>query len=403
MEAHFFRCALLASAIASMGASYRTANFIVEAPTASMAEQIGRAAEGFRHDLAIDWLGREMPKWSQPCPITCQVADHLGAGGATSFVFEHGEVFGWRMTIQGSLVRILDSVLPHEVTHTIFATHFRRPLPRWADEGACTTVEHHSERQKQQMLLVDFLRTGRGIAFNQMFAMKEYPHDVMPLYSQGYSLARYLVAQGGKRKFLNYLSDGMGDENWTRATQKHYGVNNLAALQTTWLGWVRQGSPALDATRESAALVAVAPPQPSPERPQPSADLSTARPRPTEREVVDARPVAAGGDTPSVYELASTSPVKFNSAGMADEQADESWRSPRRSPAEAATDTSIASKVGPADDADSDPLATSQHQVTRPQAMQRPRQVILEWSKAPGNEPSVAAVTAGKYPGPSDN
>ena len=403
MEAHLVRCALLASAIASMGASYRTANFIVEAPTAGMAEQIGRAAEGFRHDLAIDWLGREMPKWSQPCPITCQVADHLGAGGATSFVFEHGEVFGWRMTIQGSLVRILDSVLPHEVTHTIFATHFRRPLPRWADEGACTTVEHHSERQKQQMLLVDFLRTGRGIAFNQMFAMKEYPHDVMPLYSQGYSLARYLVAQGGKRKFLNYLSDGMSDENWTRATQKHYGVNNLAALQTTWLGWVRQGSPALDATRESAALVAVAPPQPSPERPQPSADLSTARPGPTEREVADARPAAAGADTPSVYELASTSPAKFNSAGMADEQADKSWRSPRRSPAEPATDTSIASNVGPADDVDSDPLATSQHQVTRPQAVQRPRQVILEWSKTPGNEPSVTAVTAGKYPGPSDN
>ena len=56
MEAHVIRCALLASAIASMGASYRTANFIVEAPTASMAEQIGRAAEGFRRDLAIDWL-----------------------------------------------------------------------------------------------------------------------------------------------------------------------------------------------------------------------------------------------------------------------------------------------------------------------------------------------------------
>ena len=90
-------------------------------------------------------------------------------------------------------MRILDSVLPHEVTHTIFATHFRRPLPRWADEGACTTVEHHSERQKQQMFLIDFLHTGRGIAFNQMFAMKEYPQDVMPLYSQGYSLARYLV------------------------------------------------------------------------------------------------------------------------------------------------------------------------------------------------------------------
>ena len=44
-----------------------------------------------------------------------------GAGGATSFVFDRGEVFGWKMNIQGSRERILDSVLPHEVTHTIFA------------------------------------------------------------------------------------------------------------------------------------------------------------------------------------------------------------------------------------------------------------------------------------------
>ena len=61
------------------------------------------------------------------------------------------------MSIQGSRQRILDSVLPHEVTHTIFASHFRQPLPRWADEGACTTVEHASERAKQEKMLIEFL------------------------------------------------------------------------------------------------------------------------------------------------------------------------------------------------------------------------------------------------------
>ncbi len=54
-------------------------------------------------------------------------------------------------------------------------------------------------------MLIDFLRTGHGIAFSRLFAMKDYPHDVMPLYSQGYSVARYLVAQHGKREFLNFL------------------------------------------------------------------------------------------------------------------------------------------------------------------------------------------------------
>ena len=123
-------------------AGYRTANFVIEAPTDDLARKLGDAAEQYRHTLAVEWTGAALPRWSRPCPITAQVAQHLGAGGATSFVFDQGEVFNWTMTIQGSEERILDSVLPHEITHTIFASYFRQPLPRWADEGACTTVEH---------------------------------------------------------------------------------------------------------------------------------------------------------------------------------------------------------------------------------------------------------------------
>jgi hypothetical protein len=160
-------------------------------------------------------------------------------------VFDRGEVFGWKMNIQGSRERILDSVVPHEVTHTIFASYFRRPLPRWADEGACTTVEHQSEVAKQERMLVDFLKTGRGIAFSEMFAMKDYPSDVMPLYSQGHSLAQWLIESRGRNAFLEFLADGMQDENWPRAVEQHYGFDGLYTMQTAWLDWVKQGRPQL--------------------------------------------------------------------------------------------------------------------------------------------------------------
>jgi hypothetical protein len=182
------------------------------------------------------------------------VAPHLGAGGATSFVFDKGEVFNWTMTIQGSEERILDSVLPHEVTHTIFATHFRQPLPRWADEGACTTVEHPVERARQHRLLIEFLTTGRGISFPEMFAMREYPRDVLPLYSQGYSLARFLIERGGRHRYVAFVGDGLATDNWPGALARHYGVGDLARLQQVWLDWVRQGCPA-----PPAALAAAVP------------------------------------------------------------------------------------------------------------------------------------------------
>jgi hypothetical protein len=249
MEARIFLAAGALALAATLfptpahGSSYRTANFVVEASSPELAEKIGKQAEYYRRELAIQWIGSAMPNWSRPCPILAQVAPNLGAGGATSFVFDKGEVFNWDMKIQGSEERLLDSVLPHEVTHTIFASYFRKPLPRWADEGACTTVEHSSERDKQSTLLIRFLKTGHGIAFDNMFAMKEYPPDVLPLYSQGYSLARYLIDQGGRAKFMQFLTDGMKDDDWSTALNKHYGVANLKALQNEWLAWVKDGSP----------------------------------------------------------------------------------------------------------------------------------------------------------------
>jgi len=247
MEALRYRAigiALVAAALT--GASYRTANFVVQTADPRHAELFGNAAEHWRKELARQWLGEELPTWYQPCLMTVQVGPHLGAGGATSFVFDRGEVFGWRMQIQGSAERVVDSVLPHEITHMIFASYFRAPLPRWADEGAATSVECPSERAKHRQMLVQFLRTGRGIALSDMLRMTEYPADVMPLYAQGYALADYLIQQGGRRRYVDFLSDGMRNQQWVAALAKWYGVKDLAALQNQWLAWVAAGFPSLE-------------------------------------------------------------------------------------------------------------------------------------------------------------
>ncbi len=242
MEARLKFWLVLVLLLPTFGASARTRNFIVSAPTPPLAQEIAQAAETFRHDLAIEWLGHPLPDWQKPCPVVAKVDPRLGAGGRTSFMFQQRVPFGWDMEVQGSRERVLDSVLPHEITHTIFATHFGRPLPRWADEGACTTVEHHSERKKQELWLVRFLKTERGIPFNHMFAMTEYPGDILPLYSQGYSLARYLIAQGGKPKFVEFVGAGLDSGHWPSVVRQYYGYESLGQLQLSWVDWVIKGS-----------------------------------------------------------------------------------------------------------------------------------------------------------------
>lgn len=262
MDARYVSSALLVLVYFSLGANFSTRNFSVTAPDARLARQVAEQAEKYRQELAVLWLGRELPDWPQRCPIRVQIAAH--AGGETSFAFvptQNGtsQPVDWRMKIFGPPDRLLDSVLPHEVTHTIFATHFGRPLPRWADEGACTTVEHAVEKRKNHRMLIEFLTNNRGIPFNHMFAMKQYPHDILPLYSQGYSVSRYLIMQKGPKHFVNYVGEGMKRERpgrepqtWNQVTKEFYGFDNLSDLQLTWLDWVRQGSPNLSSVAQSA-------------------------------------------------------------------------------------------------------------------------------------------------------
>lgn len=229
-------------------------NFVVYAPDPIMARKVSSEAERYRKQLAVEWLGKELPNWKQKCPITVELGMH--AGGETSFAFVpnptgRSQPIHWEMKIFGPHDRILDAVLPHEVTHTIFATHFGRPLPRWADEGACTTVEHESERKKNHAMLMDFLHAqpSRGLPFNRMFTMRNYPHDILPLYAQGYSVAKFLILQKGKRYFLDYIGEGLRNESpgqelraWNQATSEFYDYRDLSDLQLAWLDWVRKGS-----------------------------------------------------------------------------------------------------------------------------------------------------------------
>lgn len=234
-------------ATAASLATHRTSNFVVHAPTQELAKEVAEHAELWREELALQWLGKVLPNWYEPCQVRVKVGQ-IGAGGSTTFSFEGGEVFGWNMNVQGSRERILDSVIPHEVSHTIFACHFRRPLPRWADEGAATLVEHHSERHRQVEIFQQVRNNRQQIPLSQLLDIDEYPKDmqkVLALYAEGYSLVDFLVQQHGdqgRAVYLDFVGDALAT-SWEAAFQKHYGFQNLRDLDQTWNQWVLAGSP----------------------------------------------------------------------------------------------------------------------------------------------------------------
>lgn len=233
-------------AVIATGAKHETPNFVVTAPSAEIARHVGELAEEYRRELAKEWIGEELPRWSEPCGLVVRT-DRLQPSGHTSFVFNDGEVYDWEMIVQGPLETILESVLPHEISHTIFASYFRTPVPRWADEGASLLAEDDAERARQRTLVRELLQNSRRIPLREMVTLAEYPQDhrrVLALYAQGHSVAEFLVLPGGRMRYLAFLKTA-GRHGWDRALQRHYGFQSIEQLEGHWCEWVEAECPKL--------------------------------------------------------------------------------------------------------------------------------------------------------------
>jgi hypothetical protein len=233
---------IVLAAFASLGAQYRTPNFLVEAPTPQLAQQVGQYAEAYRREKALQWLGQEMPPWPEPCPLHVTITMN-GSSGATSFAFDRGHVLGQDMHVEGTVERVLNSVLPHEITHTVFAHYFRTPVPRWADEGGSVLSEDDIERNRHDALVRQILNTpGRMIPLRRLFTLTKYPNDVMVLYAEGYSVSDFLVGQSDRPTFLRFVAHGMRGD-WDGAARSYYRFNSVEDLERAWIQHLRDARP----------------------------------------------------------------------------------------------------------------------------------------------------------------
>jgi hypothetical protein len=217
-------------------------NFAVHAPTARLARLVGETAERLRKELALRWLGKAIPDWPEPCSIQVTITPD-GTGGATSFAFDSGKVSKQSMQLVGPLDQILANALPHEITHTILAHHFGRPIPRWADEGIALLSEDDEEQERHEELARLIVETrDRVLSLHRLFALNEFPSDVMVLYAEGFSVTRFLVGQKDRPTFLAFVQSGIND-GWDKAVATHYRYRDVEDLESAWLSHLRRHRP----------------------------------------------------------------------------------------------------------------------------------------------------------------
>jgi len=194
----------------------------VSAPTAELPKKLP-AAETYRRDLGDEWLDMSC-RSGKACVRSCRRPPQLGAGGATSFVSRRLSDAKWTMSIQRFAPSgFWNSVLPHEITHTIFRHALWRPTPAVADEGAHDGGSIRAKRPKQDQLLIGSSRPITHSVQSDV-CMRDYPRISCALFA-GYSLARYSFSKG-KRKFRRLRGRRNADQITAPATRSFTAFND---------------------------------------------------------------------------------------------------------------------------------------------------------------------------------
>lgn len=221
---------------ATSAAGHETPNFIVDAASPELAREIAGTAEQLRESLAIEWLGRPLPKWSAPCRINVSVGETAGHG-STTFQFERGEVYGWEMQLAGPREAMLADHLPHEIMHTLLASHFRRPLDRWVSEGLAQAVESAPVRAAKLQRVRQAVADQKHRPLRKLIR-GEVSNGAGELHqAQSLTLVLYLLHLRGHAELIACISDA-ADDGWRAAIREHYGIQNLKELENGWLAWM---------------------------------------------------------------------------------------------------------------------------------------------------------------------
>ena len=212
------------------------------------------SCEALRARLAARWLGHDgLTAWSPKCAIVLHASDagylrEVGEGGrdtvASAVVDRHdGRITARRIDVRATQANWQAVALGHELSHVVLADRFaHRPLPRWVDEGIAILADSAA---KQGLHLRDF-ETARAARDDfrllELITLDGYPRAGRwgTFYGQSASLVKYLVAQSGESRFLDFVEVALND-GYEQGLRQVYQLG-VAELENRWRADVRRPS-----------------------------------------------------------------------------------------------------------------------------------------------------------------
>ena len=211
-------------------------NVVLAGPNFTGQSPYTQAAEYARAYSARYWTGKKLQDWHQPCPITTKIMPTaIYPGGATRFVIDQGQVYGWSMDLVAKSPRALMGVSWHETDHAVRHTITRRKIVRWMDEGCAnifnSMTEHRDQREKAWRYKDHPDSPWHN--FDKMEYGGRYADSGNALYCVGLSMVEWLLDIKGQGPIIEFQKDsGIPSQKFS----KHFGIT-VAQARQAWEQW----------------------------------------------------------------------------------------------------------------------------------------------------------------------
>ena len=210
-------------------------NFTVLAPNQSLADAVAKQAEAYRKQVALEWLGKELPDRDGRSLVTVHVAPQKDEGA--TWPIDSAERTLHQVWLTTSVDRATGSTLHHEVVHTVLDSHFfPQSPPAWASEGIASQADDAGRKETQRQIVAHWSQTGRWPGLRSLLEYRRIEHDNLSRYAAASSLTEFLVERGGKTRVVEFAASGP-NRGWDRAVADCYGLGDVAALQSAWQAW----------------------------------------------------------------------------------------------------------------------------------------------------------------------
>jgi len=214
-------------------------NFIVTAPSQDLAQEVLKKADSLRKQIALDWLGEELPPNVGQTSIQVKLSE--SEDEAHTWLIDNPKRRLHLMWLTTSKEKALGATLAHEIVHVVLATQFPGGLPTWAHEGAAC-FQDDQERVKRRTRTIEWMaKTKNWPDLKKLLDASSIPAEDHAAFCVASSLTEYLLEHGDKAKFLEFAfaskTDGCG-----KALERVYSIRSVADLQTRWQDWVSERS-----------------------------------------------------------------------------------------------------------------------------------------------------------------